>query len=130
MDYKQLAEGLQVIVTYKTADDEESRKAGDQVEHTTTIDFGKCTLEEVAVFAAETVKIRQLQTRLRNGKVIPDVWEASRPGARGSGLISKETMLRKLCGTKYEAILQKYGSVDAAYTALKSFLDDEADDIN
>lgn len=72
-------------ITFVTSPDGEAKAAGESIERTVTLDWSDCSLEEVLVFAAETVKIRQLQTRIRKDpNSVGDTFKVVRPGVRAT----------------------------------------------
>ena len=95
MKRNELMTGEKVAITFNTSSDEYERKAGNAVQKTVTIDFSNCTLEDILVFAAETVKIRQIQTRIRTNKAVGDTFVASRPSRAGIAVADP----KKLVGT-------------------------------
>ncbi len=90
----ELLKGRKTSVTFNTSTDQEARDAGEHVTKTVSIDWSGCTLEDVLVFAAETVKIRQVQTRIRNGKAVGDTFVASRPGTKAATTPDIKTLLQ------------------------------------
>ena len=103
----------------------------DAVSTELTIDLSNLTEADRDEYAVQTLIIRR-QSAWRKMKAIPtvDTYIAPKPGTRGTGAITRAALLTKLLGDKFDAVIQKYGGVDEAYTALKSFFDDETDDIN
>lgn len=83
MKRNELLSGEKLGITFNTSTDEDARKNNEAVQRTVTIDFSNCTLEDVLVFAAETIKIRQIQTRIRSGKAVGATFVASRPSRAG-----------------------------------------------
>jgi hypothetical protein len=71
-------------ITFNVSDDAEAKLAGDSRQVTTTIIFQGWTDEDFKVAAGETVKIRQIQARLRKGKSVGTEFIASRPGTRAA----------------------------------------------
>jgi len=71
-----------ISLTYTTSADEESKAAKDSVTKTTTIIFKDWTQIDFNIYAAETVKIRQIQPKIRKGEAIGNEYIASRPGTR------------------------------------------------
>jgi hypothetical protein len=69
-------------ITFKVSDNEEAKAANDTRTISTIIHFKDWTDEDFKASAAETVKIRQIQSRLRTGKSVGEVFVASRPGTR------------------------------------------------
>lgn len=69
-------------ITFKVSDDADSKLAGDSRVISTTIIFQGWTDDDYKIAAGETVKIRQMQPRLRKGKSIGNEFIASRPGTR------------------------------------------------
>jgi hypothetical protein len=67
-------------LTFKTSASQDDKDNGDTVTTTTTIQFLGWTDEDFKAAAAETVKIRQIQVRIRAGKAIGPTFIASRPG--------------------------------------------------
>ena len=104
---------------------------GDPVSTEFTVDVSQLTDDDKIIIIASQAAITRQGCWRRSG-VIPaeETYVVKKPGTKGTGLITRTALLKKLCGSKYEAILQKYGDVDKAYEALKSFFDDETDDIN
>ena len=103
----------------------------DAVSTELTIDLSNLTEADRDEYAVQTLIIRR-QSAWRKMKEIPtvDTYTAPKPGTRGTGAITRAALLKKLTGDKYEALLQKYGDVDKMYEALRTFLDDETDDVN
>ena len=99
-------ENNRYTITFKTSADEESKLAKDSVETTTTIVFKDWSDEDFKTAAAETVKIRQIQPRLRKGETIGNEYIASRPCTRAAV-------------DPLSAMVGKYGSVEAAIEALQ-----------
>jgi hypothetical protein len=93
-------------LTFKTSANEEDKLAGESIDTTTTIIFKDWTDEDFKTAAAETVKIRQIQPRLRKGEKVGAEFTASRPGTRSAV-------------DPLNAMVGKYGSVEAAIEALQ-----------
>ena len=93
-------------MTFKTSSDEEAKLAKESVETTTTIVFKDWTDDDFKASAAETVKIRQIQPRIRKGQPIGDEFIASRPGTKGAI-------------DPMAALIGKAGSVEAAIEMLQ-----------
>lgn len=117
-------ENNRYTLTFKTSLDEDSKKAGDSVDTTTTIIFDGWTDEDYKAAAAETVKIRQIQPRIRKGQSIGLEFKASRPGTKGAVVIDFAQALVKLFGgdTAYK-LIKKYDTAEKAYEAIKPQLD-------
>jgi hypothetical protein len=101
-----MMENNRYAITFKTSDDNEAKLAGEAIETTTTIIFKDWTDEDFKAAAAETVKIRQIQPRLRKGIAIGDEFVASRPGTKGAS-------------DPMASLIAKAGSVDAAIEMLE-----------
>jgi hypothetical protein len=71
-----------IVLTYTTSADEESKAAKDSVTKTTTIIFKDWTQTDFNIYAAETVKVRQIQPKIRKGDAVGSEYIASRPGTR------------------------------------------------
>jgi hypothetical protein len=89
----ELLQGRKTSVTFNTSTDQEARDAGEHTTKTVCIEWDNCSLEDVLTFAAETVKIRQIQTRIRNGKAVSASFRASRPGTKSVTLPDIATLL-------------------------------------
>lgn len=122
-------ENNRFAITFRTSLDEDSKKSGDSTLTTTTIVFDGWTDEDFKAAAAETVKIRQLQPRIRKGQAIGLEFKASRPGTKGAVVIDYAQALMKLFGgdVTYK-LLKKYGTAEKAYEAIKPQLDALASD--
>lgn len=77
-------ENNRFLIQFKTSANEEDKLAGESIDTTTTIVFKDWTDVDYKTAAAETVKIRQIQPRLRKGERIGSEYIASRPGTRGA----------------------------------------------
>ena len=117
---------VRIAVEYSTSVDEDARQAGESTTRTTTILFKEWTLMDLAIFAAETVKIRQLQTRIRKGEKIPDEYEATKPGVRsGRTAMTPIQALEKAFGHEMAVkLVNKFGSVEAAAKAMEAMLEE------
>jgi hypothetical protein len=93
-------------ITFKTSADAESKLANEAIDTTTTIIFTGWSEEDLKAAAAETVKIRQIQPRIRKGETIGTEFIASRPGTRAAV-------------DPMSAMIGKFGSVEAAIQALQ-----------
>ena len=80
---------------------------GDAVETTLTIDFDGLSNEEIAEVAAQAAVVKY-QSNIRKAKTIPtvDTYKVPRPGTRSVAATP-------------EALIARYGSVDAAIEALR-----------
>ena len=99
-------ENNKFAITFKTSASEEDKAEGNSVDTTTTIVFDNWTDEDFKAAAAETVKIRQIQPRIRKGEPIGDEYIASRPGTRSAV-------------DPMAALIAKAGSVDMAIEMLQ-----------
>lgn len=118
-------ENERITITYKTSEDLESKMAGDGKLYTTTIIFKDWTDLDYKVAAAETVKIRQMQPRIRKGQVIGSEFVAARPGTRGSVQIDAHAALVKGFGeVKAKELEVKFGNAEAAFERLKALLEE------
>jgi hypothetical protein len=99
-------ENNRFAITFKTSDDLEAKVSGESRETTTTIIFTGWTDEDFKAAAAETVKIRQIQPRLRKGQDIGDEFVASRPGTKGAS-------------DPVASLVAKAGSIEAAIEMLE-----------
>jgi hypothetical protein len=100
-----MIENNKFAITFKTSADAESKLANEGIETTTTIVFQGWTDEDFKAAAAETVKIRQIQPRIRKGQAIGEEFIASRPGTKGAT-------------DPMAGLIAKAGSVDAAIELL------------
>jgi hypothetical protein len=75
-----IMENDKYTLTFKTSASQDDKDAGDTTTTTTTIQFLGWNDEDFKAAAAETVKVRQIQVRIRNGKKIGPTFIASRPG--------------------------------------------------
>lgn len=117
-------ENNRYTLTFKTSMDEDSKKSGESTVTTTTIVFDGWTAEDFRAAAAETVKIRQIQPRIRKGQDIGPEFRASRPGTKGAVVVDYAQALVKLLGgdTAY-ALIKKHETAEKAYLAIKPKLD-------
>ena len=99
-------ENIRYTISFKTSASGEAKLEGDSVDTTTTIVFTGWTDEDFKSAAAETVKIRQIQPRIRKGEAVGSEYTASRPGTRSTV-------------DPLNAMVGKYGSVEAAIEALQ-----------
>lgn len=111
-------------ITFKTSMDEDSKKSGESTVTTTTIVFDGWTDEDFKAAAAETVKIRQIQPRLRKGQDVGIEFKASRPGTRGAVVVDyAQALVKLLGGDAAYALIKKHGTAEKAYQAIKPKLD-------
>ena len=125
------ANEMKYVLTFKTAENEEEKKAGNQTETTTTIDFSGWTTADLMAYAAETVKIRQIQPKIRKGEAIPAVFIPNKPGTKSTGESTMRSALVRVVGAeKARALEAKYGLFDA-FGRIKRLMDTlDLDDIN
>ena len=117
-------ENNKYVLTFKTSVDEDSKKSGESITTTTTIIFDGWTDEDFKAAAAETVKIRQIQPRLRKGQDVGLEFKASRPGTRGAVIVDYAQALVKLLGGDVAyALIKRHGTAEKAYQAIKPKLD-------
>lgn len=108
-------------ITFKTSADAEAKANKESVENTTVVVFKDWVLADLLEYAATTVKINQIQPKIRNGEVIGAEFVASRPGTKtsGGGKISATKALITLFGAeKAEKLINKYGSAEAVVEKL------------
>lgn len=115
-------------ISTRTSDDETKAEA---VSTQLTIDFSNVTIDEVYEIAAQSEVIKW-QGNARRGKSIPAVATRMvvKPGTRGAAVVDYAAALVKLLGgDKTMLLLKKYGSAEAAYTAIKPMLDAMMEDM-
>ena len=117
-------ENNRYLITFKTSASQDDKDAGDTTVTTTTIVFAGWTDEDFKVAAAETVKIRQIQPKIRLGKAIGPEFIASRPGTRVAVVIDfAQALVKVFGGDNAMLLIKKYGSAEKAYVAIKPQLD-------
>jgi hypothetical protein len=103
----------------------------DAVETKLTLDFTGRTLDDLYEIAAQAAVIKW-QGNARRGKAIPTTatYSVPKPGTRGSAVVDYSAALVKLLGgDKTMILLRKYGTAEAAYTAIKPMLDAMMEDV-
>jgi len=91
-----------------------------------TVDTSQLTEDDKDIIIASQAAITRQGIWRRKG-VIPtsETYVVKKPGTKGTGMVTRTALLKKLCGNKFESVIQKYGDIDKAYDALKSFFEDE-----
>lgn len=117
-------------IEFSTSTDAEAKALGESIKSTTVVVFQDWTLEDLLEYAATTVKINQIQPKLRKGEVIGAEFIASRPGTKPAK--AEMTPLKRLINAigveRAEKAVNKYGSAEKAIEAMKALFDDEDDE--
>ena len=111
-------------ITFKTSADAEAKANKESVENTTVVVFKDWVLADLLEYAATTVKINQIQPKIRNGEAIGAEFVASRPGTKPEK--KPKTAWQKLVDAMGEPrakkAVEKFGTAEKALEALAAFI--------
>ena len=111
-------------ITFSTSTDAEAKANKESVKSTTTIIFKDWNLADLIEYAATTVKINQIQPKIRLGEVIGSEFIASRPGTKPSRIVRTpmSRLIYALGEEKAKKAVATFGTPEAALKALESLI--------
>ena len=117
-------------ITFSTSTDAEAKANKESTKSTTVVVFKDWQLVDLLEYAATTVKINQIQPKIRNGETIGAEFVASRPGTKPAKaeLTPMKRLINAIGVERAEKAVNKYGSAEKAIEAMKALFDDEDDE--